>query len=265
MGLFTKSSTTLKRDAKETAHKAWHTWSLQVGRKRGWFTDDVAAFDAVAAIIAAAHAEPSDPETGKFKDVSAEEAEAARLRDVINRRRGELAVAEEKLEMLRIAKDDAVAGLAIEEFKHGQLESMEKALVAFHAAHQEVVKAAAAGIRVASEFTIPFFTEELVQSWQHRKQLWCNPVPKPEPDPCTIVVFTRDYSAGSVGGGLYVPDDCAGFDREKCAELIAQGFAVWRTPSPRGEELVAAARKRLAVKPTYEGSAPENLGWAVNE
>ena len=66
--------------------------------------------------------------------------------------------------------------------------------------------------------------------------------------------------------GGYVKGDAAGWDPEKCAELIAQGFAVWRTPSPKGEELVAAARKRLAQRPTFDSDNDSrvDVGWQSN-
>ncbi len=222
MAFFTKSAINIKREAKDAGHQTWHVCAQQTGRKRVWLNNAVASLAVAQAKLYAAEAEPINSETGEVRDTSAERIEVARLQSAVTRHQQSVSAAEAELEALRIAKDKAAAEFDFEEFLHGPLERLDKALHAVHTANQEVAKAAAAGVRVASEFTLPFLTEELIQSWQHRKELVCNPPARREPHPCTIVEFIRDYSAGSVGGGGYVKGDAAGWDPDKCAELIAQ-------------------------------------------
>ena len=88
-----------------------------------------------------------------MRDTSAERIEVARLQSAITRHQQSVSAAEAELEALRIAKDKAAAEFDFEEFLHGPLERLDKALHAVHTANQEVAKAAAAGVRVASEFT----------------------------------------------------------------------------------------------------------------
>lgn len=263
MGLFTKTGITLKREAATAAHGVWHQKSLLSGRRRGLFNDSQTALDAARAALDATANEPSDEVTGAFRDLSALRAEVARLEDEVTRREREMEDADKGVAEAKIRKDEADAALVEEEFNIDLLGPMEKAILALHEINQRVA-AAQINLRGRPEFDIRWLTPGLVAAWTDAKNRRCNPSPKPEPHPCTIVEFIRDYSAGNVGGGGYVKGDAAGWDPEKCAELIAQGFAVWRTPSPKGEELVAAARKRLAQRPAFDSNNDSrvDVGWS---
>ena len=83
---------------------------------------------------------------------------------------------------------------------------------------------------------------------------------------CFGLLFLRDYSAGSVGGGATSRGTRPAGILEICAELIAQGFAVWRTPSPKGEELVAARANVSLSAPTFDSDNDSrvDVGWQSN-
>jgi hypothetical protein len=249
-----KSRHTILTEDYQGKHGRWHTQTLATGRIRKWHANDLAKLVAAVAVLTAGEKEPGDPETGELRDLTSERATVAELQSKADRRARDLQVAIEKEAELRIAKDKAAGALDFEQFLRGGLTHMEKTLIALHAAHQEVLKHP-----LGAEFALPWLDQALVDSWTAAKDRLCNPAPKPEPDPCSAIVFTRNYSAGPFGPG-FVPGDCSGFDREKCAQLIAQGFAVWRTPTEQGTKLVEAAKRELAKRPTYEGPRVD-LGW----
>ena len=260
-----KSRHTISREGFQTKHQAWHVCAQQTGRKRGWLADDVTALDAARAVVAVGEAEPSDLETGKLRDLSTERAEVVRLEAAVKQRQRELDEAEAKLAVLAAEKDRAAVELANEEFNVGPLERMEKALLALDAANQEVAKAQAS---LGVEFAIPLLTPELIGYWVDAKNRRCNPPVKLERAATEIVEFVDNYSGGNTGGGMFVPGDRAAWKQELCAELVAQGVARWVTQSPEGDQLVAAARRRLAQARPFNAEtdgARIDMGWAVNE
>lgn len=249
-----KSRLTLLGEAAEIKHRAWHVESLQAGRKRQWRDEAVAALEAAKTRLAEKEDAPIDEETGQIVDTSAEAAEVARLQRAVEKHQDAVNAAELKVAALASAKNQAAAALGVETFLRGPLENMHKALLAVHEAHQEMIKSPYGG-----EFSIPWLNDELITSWSARKELRTNPSIKPEPKPTTVVVFVKDYLRSNIGGGGYVAGDAAGWAPEHCAELIAKGFAEWCTPTPEGEALVAAARKRLAVLDSAAGEPRVNV------
>ena len=267
MGFFNKvgekSTITIRREAAQIKHQAWHVDSLQFGRKRAWLDAAVAALAVAQAKLDAAEAEPINPETGEVRDTSAERIEVARLKAVVEKHERSVQEAEAKLAVLAAEKDQAAASLAIEEFLCGPLETADKALRAAHRAFQEVAKSP-----YGAEHSIPWLNDELVTAWTARKNARCNPPVRISRGPTETVELIANYSAGTYGGGLFVPGDRAAWNPELCAELVAQGIARWVTPSQEGEALVVTARKRLAQKKPFNAEtdgARVDMGWAVNE
>ena len=78
MALFSRSPLATARKDKDATHNAWHCGSLLKGRRRGLFDDSMGKLDAKRAELTAAENEPSDPETGEFRDTTALRDEIAR-------------------------------------------------------------------------------------------------------------------------------------------------------------------------------------------
>lgn len=247
-----KSREVILREAARETQQAWHTESLQAGKKRAWLRDAVAELEAAQLALAAAEDTPIDEETGHMRDTSAEAAEVVRLKRAVEKHQQSVNAAETKLAVLAGAKNQAAAALGVEEFLRGPLEQMHKDMLAFDRSHKKVLESP-----FGAEFAIPWLNDELVTAWSARKELRCNPPVKPEPKATTVIIFTRDHLSG-IGAG-YVRGDCAGFEPEKCASLIAQGFGEWRTSTPEGEALVAAARKRLGAVDRTAGEPRVNV------
>jgi hypothetical protein len=266
VGIFTravgaKSTITIRREAAQITHQAWHNGpdgTQQVGRKRGWYNNAVTALEAAQAKLDAAEAEPINQETGEVRDTTPERLEVARLQSVVEKHRRELQAAEVKLEALRIAKDKAAEELAVEEFLRGPLEAAARALVTAHEAFKEL-----ANSPYGAEHCIPWLNDELVTAWTAAKNRRCNPPARLERGPTETVEFLQNYSAGTVGGGMFVPGDRAAWAPELCSELVLQGIAKWVTPSPEGDRLVAEARRRLAQRKPYDSETPRvDVGWS---
>src|ERR1700738_3332915 len=90
MALFSRSPLATARKDKDATHNAWHCGSLLKGRRRGLFDDSMGKLDAKRAELTAAENEPSDPETGEFRDTTALRDEIARLEIEVERRQREL-------------------------------------------------------------------------------------------------------------------------------------------------------------------------------
>lgn len=254
-----KSRHTILGEAAHIKHQAWHVCAQQTGRKRGWRNDAVEALAAAQKKLDAAEAEPINPETGEVRDTSAERIEVARLQSVVAKHQQSVSVAEDELAIPADAKDKAAEALAVEEFLRGPLENAAKALHAAHRAFQELAKSP-----YGVEHSIPWLNDELVTAWTDAKNRRCNPPTRLERGPTETVEFVSNYSAGTVGGGLFVPGDRAGWASDLCAALVAQGIAIWVTPSKEGAELVAAARRRLAQRKPYNpetDGARVDVGW----
>jgi hypothetical protein len=121
--------------------------------------------------------------------------------------------------------------------------------------------------------SLPEWSEERFQAWQREFYALAEPRhhATKQPDPMRDlreVIFDRDthgVSGDPLDGRAYGAGEGAGFDPNIAAHLVASGAAHYRTETSAGAAAVERARKRLAEKPTYEGSARENLGWAVSD
>jgi hypothetical protein len=94
--------------------------------------------------------------------------------------------------------------------------------------------------------------------------MYLNPPPRREAHPMELVRFVQDTSRieGPMDGRGYNSGEAASFRPEVAARLVASGAAEWLIPNAENAKAAEQARKRLEQRPTYEGSARENVGWS---
>ena len=261
--LFTRSEINTLRDAATAAHRAWHAFSLQVGRKKSWCEKDGESLAEVRASIAAVEASPSDPETGELPDSTALRNEEARLLNRQARHLQEYQTAMQELAVLEAAKDKAAVAVAEKTFDIEHLEPVAKLFLEFHRRHQAMAEAQTK-LPSHPQFAIPAINDDLITAWMREKDARCNPPVRSEPDWTGMILFTRDWSPGQLSGKRYSIGDGAYFEPKLAAEIVAGGFARYQRPNDETEKLVKAANHRLASIDRKAGILTSEMGGNVS-